>query len=79
MLPHRTYIVVFGGIVVEAVIAKGVRLVARTLFKVEAVVFDVCVHSGLVHKPVVLFRAIAGIGNGNGRQVSVPVEKRVEE
>jgi hypothetical protein len=34
---------------------ERIGLVARALFQMEAVVFDVCLHAGLVHEAVVLF------------------------
>ncbi len=58
---------------------ERIGFVARTLFEVEAVVFDVSLHAALVHEAVVLFRAIAGVGNCDRGQMSVTVEEGVEE
>ncbi len=58
---------------------KRVGFVARALFDVETVVFDVSLHAGLVHEAVVFFRAIAGVGDCDRGQMSVTVEEGVEE
>ena len=58
VLSHRTDIVVLFGIVVEGVVVEGIGFVARTLFEMEAVVLDICLHSGLVHEAVVFFGSI---------------------
>ena len=79
VLAHRADIVVFGCVVVEVAVMERIGFVARTLFDVEAVVFDVGLHAGLVHEAVVLFGAIAGVGDGDRWQMSVSAEKRVEE
>ena len=79
VLPHRAYVIVLGGVVVEVVVMEWIRFVARTLFQMEAVVLDVSLHAGLVHEAVVLFRAIAGVGDGDRGQMSVAVKEGVEE
>lgn len=79
VLAHRTDVIVLVGVVVEAIVMEGIGLVARTMFKVEAVVFDVGLHSGLVHEAVVLFRAIAGVGDGDRGQVLVTAKERAKE
>ena len=58
---------------------ERIRFVSRTLFKVETVVLDVGLHASLVHEAVVLFRAIARVGDRDRGQVSVTVEEGVEE
>ena len=58
---------------------ERVGIVPRTLFEVEAVVFDVSLHAGLVHKAVVLFRTVAGVGDRDRGQTAVTVEEGVEE
>lgn len=74
MLSHRADIVVFGCVVVEVVVMERIGFVAGTLFDVEAVVFDVGLHAGLVYEAVVLFRTIAGVGDRHRGQMPVTVE-----
>ncbi len=74
VLSHRADIVVFGCVVVEVVVMERIGFVAGTLFDVEAVVFDVGLHAGLVHEAVVLFRTIAGVGDRHRGQMPVTVE-----
>lgn len=79
VLPHRADVIVLVGVVMEVVVMKRVGFVARALFDVETVVFDVSLHAGLVHEAVVFFRAIAGVGDCDQGQMSVTVEEGVEE
>ena len=79
MLPHRTDTVVLVGIVEEVFGSERIRLVVRTLLKVEAVVLDVGVNPGFVHEAVVLFGAVAGVGDHRPRHTPVTVLERVEE
>ncbi len=79
VLPHRADVIVLVGVVMEVVVMKRVGFVARALFDVETVVFDVSLHAGLVHEAVVFFRAIAGVGDCDRGQMSVAVEEGVEE
>ena len=50
MLSHRADVIILGSIVVEVVVMERIGFVARTLFEMEAVVFDVSLHTGLVHE-----------------------------
>lgn len=63
MLSHQADIAVFDGIIVEVVVTQWIGFVERTLFKMESVVLDICLHAGLVHEAVVFIRAITGVGN----------------
>ena len=65
VLAHRADVIVLLGVIMETVVVERIGLVARTLFEVEAVVFDVWLHTGLVHETVVFFRAVTGIGNNH--------------
>lgn len=51
----------------------------QTLFNVKAVVFDVGLHSCIVHESVVFLGAISGVGNCNRGKLPVTVKERVEE
>ena len=66
------------GIAVEVVVMERIGLVSGTLFNMEVVVSYVGIHTGLVHKAVVFFRAIAGVGYCHRWQMSVTVEEGVK-
>lgn len=79
VLPHRADVIVFVGVVMEVVVMEQAGVVARALFEVETVVFDVSLHSGFIHEAVVLFGAIARVGDGDRGQMPVLVKEGVEK
>ena len=63
MLSHRAYVIIPFPVVVKVLYSKSILLPGTLLLFVEIIVLDKSLYTRILHKLVVLFASITGIGH----------------
>lgn len=63
MLSHRAYVIIPFPVVVKVLYSKSILLPGTLLLFVEIIVLDKSLYTRILHKLIVLFASVTGIGH----------------